>query len=81
MANTADTLRIKSENLKNGIGQLLQGLVSTNLEIAQQIEMNEAAVAQANANIAQLGRDNEELAVLKADNETFIEKVEGILNA
>lgn len=81
MANTAEVLRMKSESLRNGIGQLLQGLVDTNLEITQQIQMNEAAVAQANANIAQLGRDNEELAVLKADNETFISKVEEILGA
>lgn len=81
MANTAEVLRMKSESLRNGIGQLLQGLVDTNLEITQQIQMNEAAVAQANANIAQLGRDNEELTVLKADNETFISKVEEILGA
>lgn len=79
MANTAKELRIRSENLKNGIAPLLQQLVTTNLEIAKQIEENEALIAQANANIEQLYRENDELAVLKTDNETFISKVEGIL--
>lgn len=79
MANTANELRIRSENLKNGIAPLLQQLVTTNLEIAKQIEENEALIAQANANIEQLYRENEELAVIKGDNETFISKVEGIL--
>lgn len=79
MANTAQELRIKSENLKNGIAPLLKQLVTTNLEIDKQIDDNNAIIAQANANIEQLYRENEELAVLKTDNETFISKVEGIL--
>ena len=79
MANTAKELRIKSENLKNGIAPLLKQLVTTNLEIAKQIEDNKTLIAQNEANIAQLERDNEELAVLKGDNETFISKVEEIL--
>lgn len=79
MANTAEELRIKSENLKNGIAPLLKQLVTTNLEIAKQIEDNKALIAQAEANIEQLYRENEELAVIKGDNETFISKVEGIL--
>lgn len=79
MANTAEELRIKSENLKNGIAPLLKQLVTTNLEIAKQIEDNKTLIAQNEANIEQLYRENEELAVLKADNETFISKVEGIL--
>ena len=79
MANTAEELRIKSENLKNGIAPLLKQLVTTNLEIAKQIEENNSLIERANANIEQLYRENEELAVLKTDNETFISKVEGIL--
>lgn len=79
MANTAAELRIRSENLKNGIAPLLQQIVTTNLEIAKKIEENNALIERANANIEQLYRDNEELAVLKADNETFISKVEEIL--
>ena len=79
MANTAKELRIKSENLKNGIAPLLKQLVTTNLEIDKQIDDNNAIIAQANANIEQLYRENEELAVIKGDNETFISKVEGIL--
>lgn len=79
MANTAEELRIKSENLKNGIAPLLKQLVTTNLEIAKQIEDNKTLIAQNEANIEQLYRENEELAVLKTDNETFISKVEEIL--
>lgn len=79
MANTAKELRIKSENLKNGIAPLLKQLVTNNLKIAKQIEGNKALIAQANANIEQLYRENDELEVLKADNETFISQVEGIL--
>lgn len=79
MANTAEELRIKSENLKNGIAPLLQQIVTTNLEIAKQIEENTALIARAEANIEQLYRDNDELAVLKAENETFISKVEEVL--
>lgn len=79
MANTAKELRIKSENLKNGIAPLLQQLVTTNLEIAKQIEDNKTLIAQNEANIEQLYRENEELAVLKTDNETFIAQVEEIL--
>lgn len=79
MANTAKELRIKSENLKNGIAPLLKQLVTTNLEIAKQIEDNKTLIAQNEANIEQLYRENDELAVLKTDNETFISKVEGIL--
>lgn len=79
MANTANELRIRSENLKNGIAPLLQQIVSTNLEIAKKIEENKALIAQANANIEQLYRENDELATLKAENETFISKVEEFL--
>ena len=79
MANTAKELRIKSENLKNGIAPLLQQLVTTNLEIAKQIEDNKTLIAQNEANIEQLYRENDELTVLKADNETFIAQVEEIL--
>ena len=79
MANTAKELRIKSENLKNGIAPLLKQLVTTNLEIAKQIEDNKTLIAQNEANIEQLYRENEELAVLKTDNETFISKAEEIL--
>lgn len=76
---TSENLRMKSENLKKGIGTLLMEIVNTNNQIAMQIEANKSAVEQANANIVQLNRDNEELAVLKADNETFISKIEEIL--
>lgn len=79
MANTAEELRIKSENLKNGIAPLLKQLVTTNLEIDKQIDDNNAIIAQANANIEQLYRENEELATIKGDNETFIAQVEEIL--
>lgn len=79
MGSTAENLRLKSENLKKGIGTLLNEIVNTNNQIAGQIAANEAAVVQANANIVQLNRDNEELAVLKTDNETFIAKIEEIL--
>lgn len=79
MANTAEELRIRSENLKNGIAPLLQQIVTTNLEIAKKIEENNSLIERANANIEQLYRDNDELAVLKGDNETFISKVEEIL--
>lgn len=79
MANTAKELRIKSENLKNGIAPLLKQLVTTNLEIAKQIEDNKTLIAQNEANIEQLYRENDELAVLKTENETFIAQVEGIL--
>ena len=79
MATTAKELRIRSENLKNGIAPLLQQIVTTNLEIAKKIEENNALIERANANIEQLYRDNEELATLKADNETFISKVEEVL--
>ena len=75
-SSTVENLRVKSENLKNGIAPLLQQIVSTNLEIAKQIETNNATIAQATASIAQLERDNEELAVLRAENEKFISKVE-----
>ena len=61
MANTAKELRIKSENLKNGIAPLLKQLVTTNLEIDKQIDDNNAIIAQANANIEQLYRENESL--------------------
>lgn len=77
--NTAETLRRKSENLKNGIAPLLQQIVTTNLEIAKQIEENKALIEKANANIEQLYRENEELATIKGDNETFVSKVEEIL--
>lgn len=76
---TSENLRMKSENLKKGIGTLLMEIVNTNNQIAMQIEANKAAVEHANANIVQLNRDNEELAVLKVDNETFISKIEEIL--
>ena len=79
MANTAEELRIRSENLKNGIAPLLQQIVTTNLEIAKKIEENNSLIERANANIEQLYRENDELAVLKGDNETFISKVEEIL--
>lgn len=79
MANTAKELCIKSENLKNGIAPLLKQLVTTNLEIAKQIEDNKTLIAQNEANIEHLYRENDELAVLKADNETFIAQVEEIL--
>ena len=79
MANTAEELRIRSENLKNGIAPLLQQIVTTNLEIAKKIEENNALIERTNANIEQLYRENDELAVLKGDNETFISKVEEIL--
>ena len=79
MANTAKELRIKSENLKNGIAPLLKQLVTANLEIAKQIEENKALIERAEANIEQLYRDNDELAALKAENETFISKVEEFL--
>lgn len=79
MASTAETLRLKSENLKVGIGQLVNELRKTNDEIAAQMEQNKATVAQAEANIEQLHADNEELAALKADNETFISQAEDIL--
>ena len=79
MANTAEEIRIKSENLKNGIAPLLKQLVTTNLEIAKQIEDNKTLIAQNEANIEQLYRENEELATIKGDNETFISKVEEIL--
>ena len=79
MANTAKELRIKSENLKNGIAPLLKQLVTTNLEIAKQIEDNKTLIAQNEANIEQLYRENDELAVLKTENETFISKVEEFL--
>lgn len=79
MANTAEELRIKSENLKNGIAPLLQQIVTTNLEIAKQIEDNKTLIAQNEANIEQLYRENEELATIKGDNETFISKVEEFL--
>lgn len=79
MANTAEELRIKSENLKNGIAPLLQQIVTINLEIAKKIEENNSLIAQAEANIEQLYRENDELATLKADNETFISKVEDFL--
>lgn len=77
--STADNLRLKSENLKKGIGTLLKEIVATNNQIAGQIEANKAAVDEANANIEQYKRDNEELAALKADNETVISKIEEIL--
>ena len=57
----------------------MKQLVTTNLEIAKQIEDNKTLIAQNEANIEQLYRENEELAVLKTDNETFIAQVEGIL--
>lgn len=79
MANTAKELRIKSENLKNGIAPLLQQIVTINLEIAKKIEENNSLIERANANIEQLYRENEELAVIKGDNETFISKVEEFL--
>jgi hypothetical protein len=79
MAKTAAELRIRSENLKNGIAPLLQQIVTTNLEIAKQIEENKALIERAEANIEQLYRDNDELAALKAENETFISKVEEFL--
>lgn len=79
MVSTAENLRMKSENLKKGIGSLLKEIVNTNAQIELQITANVSAVEQANANIEQLNRDNEELAVIKADNETFISKIEEIL--
>jgi hypothetical protein len=57
----------------------LQQIVTTNLEIAKQIEENKALIERAEANIEQLYGDNDELAVLKAENEAFISKVEEIL--
>lgn len=79
MNSTAETLRIKSENLKKGIGTLLAEIVNTNNQIVNQISANESAVALANENIEQLNRDNVELTALKADNEMFIQKIESIL--
>lgn len=79
MSNTAETLRIKSENLKNGIGSLLTELKKTNSEIDIQIQMNDGLVEEAHANIEQLNRDTEELAAIKNNNETFIAKIEEII--
>lgn len=79
MANTVEHLRMKSENLVKGIGQLLAELKKTNGEIDVQIQMNEGVIEEAHANIEQLDKDNLELAVLKADNETFISKIEEII--
>ena len=79
MTSTAENLRIKSENLKKGIGTLLTEIVNTNTQITHQITANESAVAQANANIEQLMSDNIELNNLKTDNEVFITKIEAIL--
>ena len=79
--STAENLRMKSENLKKGIGTLLAEIVNTNNQIVNQIAANESAVAQANASIEQLNRDNVELIALKVDNEDFIKKIEDILAA
>lgn len=79
MTNTVEHLRMKSENLVKGIGQLLAELKKTNDEIDVQIQMNEGVIEEARANIEQLDKDNLELAVLKTDNETFISKVEEII--
>lgn len=79
MANTVEHLRMKSENLVKGIGQLLAELKKTNGEIDVQIQMNKGVIEEAHANIEQLDKDNLELAVLKADNEAFISKIEEII--
>lgn len=79
MANTVEHLRMKSENLVKGIGQLLAELKKTNGEIDVQIQMNKGVIEEAHANIEQLDKDNLELAVLKADNETSISKIEEII--
>ncbi len=79
MTSTAENLRMKSENLKKGIGTLLAEIVNTNNQIVNQIAANESAVAQANANIEQLTSDNAELINLKTENELFITKIEAIL--
>lgn len=81
MTSTVENLRVKSENLKKGIGTLLSEIVNTNSQIVNQIAANESAVAQANANIEQLISDNAELVALKTDNEVFITKIEAILGA
>lgn len=75
MNNTAETLRLKSENLKKGIGSLLTELKKTNGEITVQIQMNDGRVEQAHADIEQLRKDNDALATLRAENEAFIAKV------
>lgn len=79
MANTAETLRMKSEAYVKAIRISLGELKKVNAEIAAQMELNNATVEQAQANIEQLYKDNDELAVLKGDNETFISKVEEVL--
>lgn len=75
MANTVEHLRMKSESLVKGIGQLLAELKKTNGEIDVQIQMNEGRVEQAHADIEQLRKDNDALATLRAENEAFIAKV------
>jgi vacuolar-type H+-ATPase subunit D/Vma8 len=77
--NTAETLRLKSDNLKKGIRTLLAEIVNTNTQITNQIAANEAAIIQAHANVEQFTRDNEELRELKVDNETFVADIEKIV--
>ncbi len=78
--NTAETLRLKSDNLKKGIRTLLAEIVNTNTQITNQIAANEAAIVQAHANVEQFTRDNAELKEVKADNEAFVIKIEEILS-
>lgn len=79
MANTAETLKNKSQGFKEGFVNLVNLMIETNKEIEAQEKANEAAIAQAEANIAHLHRDNDELAALKADNEKFIAEMQRVI--
>lgn len=83
MAYSAEQLRSKSNNLKNGIKQLIEQLRVTNADIVAQVSANEKSIEQINAqhevNIAKLRADNEALNSLITENDAFISKVEEIL--
>lgn len=79
MASTVDHLRLKSENLIDGIEKLVNELKNTNGEIDNQILANEGFAEQARMDIEQFAEDNKALSALKAKNEAFIAEVTKII--
>lgn len=83
MAQTAETLRNKAENLKAGILQLTMELKKTNDEILAYTEAHAAEVANLNARheaeLARLNADYEDMTELAEKNLAFINTVGQLL--
>jgi len=84
MAQTAEQLRQKSENIIAGIKNMVKNLKQVNAEIVAKQSATQANVENIKAKhemeLAELNIDNEMLTALIEDNQKFIESIESIFN-